>query len=76
MLIDGSHRKWFVASVVILGLATVVFTTYALGTPQGVSGRRGFGLVCGIIGFLFMGFYVIAPIFGVCPQGSCAAVPM
>jgi succinate dehydrogenase / fumarate reductase cytochrome b subunit len=29
-----------------------------------------------IIGSLAMGFYVIAPIFGVCPQGSCAAVPM
>jgi hypothetical protein len=54
MLIDGSHRKWFAASVVVLGLATVVFITYALGTPQGVSGRRGFGLVCGIIGFIFM----------------------
>ncbi len=54
MLIDSSHRKWFVASVVILGLATAVFITYALGTPQGVSGRRGFGLICGIIGFVFM----------------------
>jgi hypothetical protein len=54
MLIDRSHRKWFAASVVILGLATVIFITYAVGTPQGVSGRRGFGLVCGIIGFAFM----------------------
>ena len=29
-----------------------------------------------IVGFLVMGFYVVAPIFGVCPQGSCTAVPM
>lgn len=62
MLIDRTHKKWFAASVVILGLATVVFITYALGTPQGVSGRRGFGLVCGIIGFAFM---LIAGFLGV-----------
>jgi hypothetical protein len=54
MLIDSTHRKWFVASVVILGVATLVFITYAVATPQGVSGRRGFGLVCGIVGFAFM----------------------
>ena len=29
-----------------------------------------------VLGSLFMGFYVIAPIFGICPQGSCTAVPM
>jgi len=33
-------------------------------------------MVVTIFGSLFMGFYVIAPIFGVCPQGSCTAVPM
>ncbi|MGH9544713.1 MAG: hypothetical protein ACRD23_05810 [Terriglobales bacterium] len=54
MLIDRSHKKWFAASIVILAGATVVFITYAVGTPQGVSGRRGFGLACGITGFTFM----------------------
>ena len=29
-----------------------------------------------IIGFLAMGYFVVAPIFGVCPQGNCAPVPM
>jgi succinate dehydrogenase / fumarate reductase cytochrome b subunit len=29
-----------------------------------------------IIGFLAMGYFVIAPIFGVCPQGNCTAIPM
>ncbi len=29
-----------------------------------------------IIGLLAMGYFVVAPIFGVCPQGNCTPVPM
>ncbi|HEX9039381.1 MAG TPA: succinate dehydrogenase, cytochrome b556 subunit [Ktedonobacterales bacterium] len=33
-------------------------------------------LVVTIIATLAMAYYVLAPIFGLCPQGSCSAPPM
>jgi succinate dehydrogenase / fumarate reductase cytochrome b subunit len=33
-------------------------------------------LVVTIIGFLGMAYFVVAPIFGQCPQGNCTPVPM
>jgi hypothetical protein len=29
-----------------------------------------------IVSFIPMAFYVIAPIFGGCPQGNCASAPL
>jgi succinate dehydrogenase cytochrome b subunit len=33
-------------------------------------------LALSIISFVPMAFFVIAPVFGVCPQGDCNAIPM
>lgn len=56
MLIDHSHRKWFVGSVAGLALATVVYIPYALRAPQGPTGGSVLGLTFGIVGFLLMIF--------------------
>lgn len=56
MRIDRSHRKWLVASLVILGAATFIYIPYALHSPAGPSGRSAVGLVFGIVGSTFMLF--------------------
>ena len=56
MLIDGTHRKWFIGSVVSLAIATAVYIPYALRAPQGPRGGSTLGLTYGIAGFLFMLF--------------------
>lgn len=33
-------------------------------------------LAISIVGTLAMAYFVLAPIFGICPQGQCNAVPM
>ena len=56
MLIDRTHRKWFVGSAVALAVATAVYIPYALRAPQGPRGGSALGLTYGIAGFLFMLF--------------------
>ena len=56
MLIDRTHRKWFVGSVVGLAAATAVYIPYSLHSPQGPKGGSAMGLTYGIAGFLFMLF--------------------
>lgn len=56
MLIDHTHRKWFVGSVVGLAVATAVYIPYALSAPQGPRGGSAMGLAYGIAGSLFMLF--------------------
>ncbi len=56
MLIDHTHRKWFVGSVIGLAAATAMYIPYALGAPQAPQGGSAVGLTYGIAGFLFMLF--------------------
>ncbi len=56
MLIDHTHRRWFVGSVAGLAVATAVYIPYALHAPQGPSGGSALGLTYGTAGFLFMLF--------------------
>lgn len=56
MRIDQTQRKWFVASVAILVVATVVYVPYARSSPHGPSGASALGLTFGIVGFAFMVF--------------------
>jgi hypothetical protein len=56
VLIDHTHRKWFVASAVGLAIATAVYIPYCLHSPQGPRGGSATGLTYGIVGFLFMLF--------------------
>jgi hypothetical protein len=54
--IDGTHRIWLVASLIILGVATAVYIAYAARSPSGLSGGSAIGLAFGIIGSAFMVF--------------------
>ncbi len=56
MLIDHTHRKWFIGSVAGLATATAVYIPYSLHSPQGARGGSALGLAYGIAGFLFMLF--------------------
>jgi hypothetical protein len=56
VLIDHTHRKWFVGSTVGLAVATAVYIPYALHAPQGPRGGSALGLAFGVVGFLFMVF--------------------
>jgi len=56
VLIDSTHRKWFVGSIVGLAVATAVYVPYALHAPQGPRGGSALGLTYGIVGSLFMLF--------------------
>jgi hypothetical protein len=56
VLIDRTHRKWFVGSIVGLAAATAVYIPYALHAPQGPRGGSPLGLTYGAAGFLFMLF--------------------
>ncbi|MBZ5654909.1 MAG: hypothetical protein LAO56_06470 [Acidobacteriia bacterium] len=56
MLIDHTHRKWFVGSIVGLAVATAVYIPYSLHSPQGPKGGSAMGLTYGIAGSLFMLF--------------------
>ena len=55
MVIDRSHKRWAVASAVILVVASVAYVRYASG-PVPPSGGRGMGLIYGSVGFAFMSF--------------------
>jgi hypothetical protein len=54
--IDNTHKKWLIASVVILAAATVIYIPYAASSPAGPSGASGLGLAFGIAGFACMIF--------------------
>jgi hypothetical protein len=54
--IDGTHRKWLIASLIILGVSTIIYLTYAARTPAGPSGGSTVGLAFGVIGSAFMVF--------------------
>jgi len=56
LLIDHTHRKWFIGSVVGLAIATSSYVPYAFQSPQGPRGGTALGLVYGSIGFAFMLF--------------------
>ena len=56
MRIDSTHRKWLIASLIILVVATAVYIPYAAASPYGPSGASGIGLTFGITGFAFMIF--------------------
>ena len=56
MLIDATHRKWLIASVIILGVSTFVYIAYAASSPAGPTGGSATGLTFGIVGFAFMIF--------------------
>jgi hypothetical protein len=54
--IDTTHKKWLIASLIILVVATAVYIPYAAASPYGPSGASGIGLTFGIVGFAFMIF--------------------
>jgi hypothetical protein len=54
MLIDRTHRKWFLVSLIMLAIAVVVYVPYAL--RGHVKGGSALGLTYGIIGSAFMLF--------------------
>jgi hypothetical protein len=54
--IDGTHRKWLAASLIILGVSTFVYIAYATSSPSGPSGGSATGLAFGIVGSAFMLF--------------------
>src|ERR1700678_3778450 len=56
MRIDATHRKWLIASLIILGVTTFVYIAYAAVSPSGPSGGSAMGLTFGIIGSAFMIF--------------------
>ncbi|HTV59651.1 MAG TPA: cytochrome b/b6 domain-containing protein [Verrucomicrobiae bacterium] len=56
MRIDSSHRKWLIASVVILAVSTGIYIPYAAESPHGPSGASALGLTFGTAGFAFMIF--------------------
>lgn len=56
MIIDRTHKKWLVASLIILGVATAAYIPYALNAATGPSGGSVLGLAYGIIGSAFMIF--------------------
>jgi hypothetical protein len=56
MKIDQTHRSWFLASIVILAVATVAYIPYALFYPGGPRGNSFQGLIYGIVGYAMMLF--------------------
>lgn len=56
MLLDRTHKKWMVATLVSLALATLVYIPYHLSAPHGPSGGSFMGLTYGIAGSVLMLF--------------------
>jgi hypothetical protein len=56
MRIDATHRKWLIASLIILGVATFIYIAYAASSPAGPSGGSPMGIAFGVTGFAFMIF--------------------
>lgn len=56
MLIDHTHRRWFICSMITLVLATAVYVAYSVRSIRGPRGSSALGLTYGIVGFSFMLF--------------------
>lgn len=56
VLIDHTHRRWFLGTIVGLAVATAVYVPYSLHSPQGPKGSSALGLTYGIVGAAFMLF--------------------
>lgn len=56
MRIDSTHKKWLIASLVILGVSIAIYVPYAAGSPLGPSGASALGLTFGVAGFACMIF--------------------
>jgi hypothetical protein len=56
MRIDRTHRPWLTASIVLFGLAALVYIPYALTSPTGPGGGSALGLTYGIAGYGMMLF--------------------
>ncbi len=54
MLLDVSHRRWLIATMVLAVLATAVYVPYALWSPKGPRGGSWIGLGFGVLTFAFM----------------------
>jgi hypothetical protein len=54
--IDQSQRKWLIASIAILAVATAVYIPYATRSLAGPRGGSPLGLAYGIVGSAFMAF--------------------
>src|SRR5665213_3553651 len=51
MRFDELHRRWALASVAILTLATIAYVPYTLYYPGGASGNSMPGLIYGVLGY-------------------------
>jgi hypothetical protein len=56
VIIDRSHRVWFIGSLLALALAGLLYVPYALTTVTGTSGGSAVGLMYGSIGSAMMLF--------------------
>jgi hypothetical protein len=56
LLIDRTHRRWFIGSLAILALAAVAYVPYGLRSAQPPRGGSTLGLIYGSTGFAFMLF--------------------
>ena len=56
MLIDHTHRRWFIGSAAILAIAVATYIPYSLRSAKGPSGGSLPGLIYGSVGFAFMLF--------------------
>lgn len=56
MLIDHTHRRWFMGSAAILAIAVAVFIPFSLRSAKGPGGGSVPGLIYGSVGFTFMVF--------------------
>ena len=54
MLLDASHRRWIVTSLVLLVIATLAYVPYASGTLRGPRGGSWPGLAYGAAGLALM----------------------
>ncbi|MGD1096546.1 MAG: hypothetical protein ABSB35_31705 [Bryobacteraceae bacterium] len=56
MRIDQTHRGWFIATVILFGIATLAYIAYAISSPKGPTGGSAVGLAYGIAGYAMMLF--------------------
>lgn len=54
MLLDSTHRRWLIATVLIFVAATVFYVPYHVASLNGPSGGSFLGLVYGFVGLAFM----------------------
>ncbi|MGD0966515.1 MAG: hypothetical protein ABSA57_21835, partial [Candidatus Acidiferrales bacterium] len=56
MIIDQSHRAWLIGSLILLGIASMLYIPYALRSVTGVSGGSVAGLIYAGVGSAMMIF--------------------